>query len=387
MQRRPDESAAPPGHEDEVGDLLVTGGSGFLGSQFIIAWLDRHPGARAVCLIRAEDDAAASHRLTMALTRAAHDRALDDGLGELLPRASAIRADLSELDWLDQVTAERSGRAAVPLRVVHCAANLSFRAADRDAILGTNVDGTRRMVEAARHLGASEFDYVSTAYIAGDRDGDILEDDVSQPAAFTNAYEESKWTAEALVRRDCAASGSRPALPFRIFRPSIIIGHSVTHRLSALSGFYKVAETIEQLGRSGRAAGQTVLLPMPGGATLDLIPVDVVVAEMIALMEAGKPTEGHAFHLTSESPLPLVEVLSTLSPLAGFSIDRLPEEAGAASKLAEALMQRLRHYMPYLGQVRRFDRANVHAAGIRQETVLDVERLRHFVTSFLARGS
>ncbi|WP_419728402.1 SDR family oxidoreductase [Lichenicola sp.] len=386
MQPRLDDSATAAGRNGDAGDLLVTGGSGFLGSQFIIAWLDRHPDARAICLIRADDDAAASLRLTAALTRAAHDRALDDGLGELLPRAIAIRADLSNIDWLAQLAERRPGRDAVPLRVVHCAANLSFRAADREAILGTNVAGTRLMVEAARRLGASEFDYVSTAYIAGDRDGDILEDDASQPDAFTNAYEESKWTAEALVRSECRADGSRPALPFRIFRPSIIIGHSITHRLSALSGFYKVAETIEQLGRSGRVAGETVLLPMPGGATLDLIPVDVVVAEMIALMEAGRPTEGHAFHLTSESPLPLVQVLSTLSPLAGFSIDRLPEDAGPASRLAEALMQRLRHYMPYLGQVRRFDRTNVHAAGIRQETVLDVERLRHFVTSFLSRG-
>lgn len=362
----------------EVLDLLVTGGSGFLGSQFIVAWLHRHAEAHVACLIRAADDEAAIAKLEAALLRAASDGGFETGLEALLARATAIRGDLTGLDWVGRVEEWRVG---APIRLVHCAANLSFRANDREAVRQTNVEGTRIMLEAARALDATEFNYVSTAYIAGDRIGNILEDEIGQPSAFTNAYEESKWEAEALVRTVCAQS----RLPFRIFRPSIIIGHSVTYRLSALSGFYKVAETMQALGRSGRTQGETILLPMPHDATLDLIPVDVVVAEMIELLEAGSASEGHAFHLTSDIPLPLVEVLGSLSPLAGFTVGRLSEGDGPASKMAEFLMQRLRYYMPYLGQTRSFDRSNVHRAGVTPQTLLDVERLTHFVTSFLAR--
>lgn len=362
----------------EVMNLLVTGGSGFLGSQFVVGWLHRHAEANIACLIRAPDDEAAIDKLQAALLRAANDGGLTTGLEALLARATAIRGDLTALDWIGRVEEWRVGS---PIRIVHCAANLSFRANDRETVLQTNVEGTRIMLGAARALDATEFNYVSTAYIAGDRVGNILEDEIGEPPAFTNAYEESKWEAEAMVRTVCAES----ALPFRIFRPSIIIGHSVTHRLSALSGFYKVAETMQALGRSGRTQGETILLPMPQDATLDLIPVDVVVAEMIELLEAGPASQGHAFHLTSDIPLPLVEVLSTLSPLAGFTVGRLSEDDGPASKMAELLMQRLRYYMPYLGQTRRFDRSNVHRAGVTPQSLLDVARLKHFVTSFMER--
>lgn len=362
----------------EVLDLLVTGGSGFLGSQFVVAWLQRHPEAHVACLIRASDDDGALAKLQAALLRAANDGGVTTGLEALLARATAICGDLTSLDWVGRVEAWRVGS---PVRIVHCAANLSFRANDRETVLQTNVEGTRIMLGAARALSATEFNYVSTAYIAGDRVGNILEDEIGEPPAFTNAYEQSKWEAEAVVRAACAELG----LPFRIFRPSIIIGHSVTHRLSALSGFYKVAETMQTLGRSGRTQGQTILLPMPQDATLDLIPVDVVVAEMIELLDAGPASQGHAFHLTSDIPLPLVEVLGTLSPLAGFTVGRLSEDDGPASKMAELLMQRLRYYMPYLGQIRSFDRSNVHRAGVTPQTLLDVERLKHFVTSFLER--
>ena len=135
------------------------------------------------------------------------------------------------------------------------------------------------------------------------------------------------------------------------------------------------------LGRMPRTRGRVILLPVPRDSTLDLIPVDTVVAEMMALMDAGPSTLGHAFHLTSDTPLPLVGVLDALSPLAGLTIGQTDETAG--DKLAELVMQRLRHYAPYLGQIRHFDRRNVRAAGIAPQPLFDVEGLRPFVTSFI----
>ncbi len=366
-----------------VEDLLVTGGSGFLGAQFVAGWLQRHQRASAGCLIRSGDDNSANLKLQDALRGVGEDWVAAGGIDAMLRRAEAIRGDVSEPDWIQAATRWRSARPDRPFRLLHCAANLSFRAADREAVRAANIDGTRAMLAAARQLGASEFNYVSTAYVAGNRGGDILEDATDRPPGFSNAYEESKWEAEALVRSTCHASG----MPFRILRPSIIIAHSVTQRFSAPSGFYKVIETMRALGRLPRAHGQTILLPLPHGSTLDLIPVDVVVDEMIQLLDAGDPSLGHAFHLTSDSPLSLIEVLATLSPLSGLTIGRAADGGGPDGRLAEMLMQRLRHYVPYFAQIRRFDRRNVRAAGVGPQRTLDVESLRHYVMSFLAQAA
>ncbi len=380
MQRR--QGGAGQGAHPGTGpgeDLLVTGGSGFLGSHLVVEWLRRHPEARAACVVRAADDAAASLRLRAALQRAADDSGQEVGAA-LLSRATALRGELDGTGWIEDAAGWAAHGGGGPVRVLHCAASLSFRPEDRAAVRRINVDGTRSLLEAAARLGVAEFNHVSTAYVAGDRAGDILEDQVCRPAGFSNGYEESKWDAEAVVRDGCAARG----IGYRVLRPSIIIGHSTTHRLSSSSGFYNVVQTILQLGRVQRHRGQSILLPLPPDATLDLIPVDVVVAETIHLLEAGDATLGHAFHLTSDGPLSLIEVLSRLSPLAGFSIDR-QDEAAEVGRLARMLLQRLRHYTPYLGQIRRFDRGNVRDAGVPLQQPLDVERLRDFVAGFIDR--
>ncbi len=371
-------SGAGPGD-----DLLVTGGSGFLGSHLVVEWLRRHPQARVGCLVRAPDDAAAALRLRTALLRAAADSGQEVGPA-LLSRATVLRGELGEAAWIDAAAGWAAEGGGQPIRVLHCAASLSFRPEDREAVRRINIDGTRSLLAAAARLQASEFNYVSTAYVAGDRAGDIGEDEVCRPDGFSNGYEESKWDAEAVVREACPQARTGRGIGYRILRPSIIIGHSTTHRLSSSSGFYNVVQTILQLGRVQRHQGQSILLPLPPDATLDLIPVDVVVAEMIHLLDAGDATLDHAFHLTSDGPFSLIEVLSRLSPLAGFSIDR-QDEAAEVGRLARMLLQRLRHYTPYLGQIRRFDRGNVRAAGVPRQRPLDVERLRDFVAGFIDR--
>ena len=393
MQRR--QGGAGPGLDPGTGagpgeDLLVTGGSGFLGSHLVVEWLRRRPRARVACLVRAPDDAAAGLRLRAALLRAADDSG-QEAAPALLSRATVLRGELGGEGWIDAAAGWAAAGDGRPVRVLHCAASLSFRPEDREAVRRINVDGTRSLLAAAARLGAAEFNYVSTAYVAGDRAGDIGEDEVCRPGGFSNGYEESKWDAEAAVREACARTGpgsgpgSGSGIGYRILRPSIIIGHSTTHRLSSSSGFYNVVQTIFQLGRVQRHQGQLILLPLPPDATLDLIPVDVVVGEMIHLLDGGDATLGHAFHLTSDDPFSMIEVLARLSPMAGFSIDR-QDGAAEVSRLGGMLLQRLRHYTPYLGQIRRFDRGNVRAAGVARQPTLDVERLREFVAGFIDRS-
>ncbi len=365
-------------------DLLITGATGFLGSHLAVQWLLRHPGARVGGLVRAADDGAASARLHTALGVAAADGGVP--AGDLPARAEAIRGDMDEgagdgdgggeeAGWIGRARSWLRG----PTQLVHCAANLSFREADRAAVWRTNVDGTAALLRALPALpGLVGFNHVSTAYVAGSRRGTILEDEADRPDRFNNPYEESKWTAEAQVRAGCAAAG----LPWRVLRPSIIVAHSVTHRMSSHSGFYQVIDTLLQLGRKAGMAGRSsVALPVTEGTTLDLIPVDLVVRDILALIEAGPATANRTFHVTAADPLRLADVLQELSPMSGVALQA--DEAAGTSGESALIMRRLRHYMPYFGVRRRFDQANLRACLGPERFRMDIETLRGFVWSYM----
>lgn len=359
-------------------DLLITGANGFLGSQIATRWLHGDAEARIACLVRGRDEAEARGRLHAALRQAVLDQAMDADVEDMLSRTCVICGDLADPAWIDRARAWLRG----PAELFHCAANLSFREADRAAVWRTNVEGTRALLRALPAMPEiAACNYVSTAYVAGNRQGRIMEGEHARPDRFNNPYEESKWIAETLVRDACGTAG----IAWRIFRPSIIIAHSVTHRMSAQSGFYQVVNTMMQFGRQDRArrAGR-ILLPVPEGTTLDLIPVDVVVTEILALMALGGATRDQTYHITSESPLPLAEVLAELSPMSGVSVGVGGTSAPEAVAAAGVMMRRLRYYMPYFSFVRRFDRRNAPPCGAARPFRLDVEQLRGFVQSYVA---
>ena len=64
-----------------------------------------------------------------------------------------------------------------------------------------NVEGTRKMLDfAAAMPSLSSFAYVGTAYVAGEREGLMREDELAVGQRFRNTYEQTKAEAEALVR-------------------------------------------------------------------------------------------------------------------------------------------------------------------------------------------
>lgn len=105
------------------------------------------------------------------------------------------------------------------------------------AYRSTNVEGTRRLLDAAIRAGCQHFIYVSSAKAAGERStgGALLHPDDSMHPE--DAYGISKAEAEAAVRQACAAAG----IAWTIVRPPLVYGPGATanfHRLLrlALSG-------------------------------------------------------------------------------------------------------------------------------------------------------
>jgi len=184
--------------------------------------------------------------------------------------------------------------------VIHCAANLQFDAPEIE-LQAINVAGTRNALDLARAAGAS-FLHVSTAYVCGTQEGAIPEGPVQGGAAFTNAYEASKATAERAVEN----SGLR----FAIARPSIVLGDS---RTGAIRDFHSLCNVFRLMAR-----GKVTQFPAAPGSTLDLVPIDHVAQGIVQIAERMEQAAGGHYHLVARTPMATAELAHGVARVAHF---------------------------------------------------------------------
>ncbi len=127
--------------------LLVTGGAGFIGSNFVRYWVEQHP----------EDRVVVYDALTYAGSRA--------NLADLEERIGFVLGDVCDLAAAEATLAAESIET-----VVHFAAEShnSLAVLDPSRFFRTNVLGTQTMLEAARRRGVARFHHISTCEVYGD---------------------------------------------------------------------------------------------------------------------------------------------------------------------------------------------------------------------------
>jgi long-chain acyl-CoA synthetase len=150
--------------------------------------------------------------------------------------------------------------------VIHSAATVRFDHSIGEA-RRINVEGTRRVLDfAAAAPNLRSLAYVGTAYVAGERNDLVREDELSIGQGYRNTYEQTKAEAEALVR---SRLGSLPGV---ILRPSIIVGDSRTGVTSSFKMMYWPLKIY--------ARGLWRTVPGYPDAVLDIVPVDFVAASV-----------------------------------------------------------------------------------------------------------
>ena len=160
--------------------ILVTGGAGFIGSNFVRYWLERHPDDHVVVL----------DLLTYAGNRAS--------LEDVDNRIVFVEGDIG-----DRELAERVLRDEELDTIVNFAAEShnSLAVVDPGRFFRTNVLGTQSLLEAARRVGVQRFHHVSTCEVYGDLPLDseemFTEDSPYRPRTPYNA---SKAGADHAVR-------------------------------------------------------------------------------------------------------------------------------------------------------------------------------------------
>jgi len=168
--------------------LLVTGGAGFIGSNFVLHWLREHRGDRIVVLD--------------ALTYAGSLANLHPADGS--PQYRFVHGDICEREAVERLLREESIDT-----IAHFAAesHVDRSITDPDVFIRTNVLGTHSLLEAARKVWLDEralerhcFHHVSTDEVYGSLGPHDQPFSESAPYAPNSPYSASKAASDHLVR-------------------------------------------------------------------------------------------------------------------------------------------------------------------------------------------
>ncbi len=178
--------------------------------------------------------------------------------------------------------------------------------ADAESQRVANVEGTREAVRLAKELDAEHFHMVSSIAAAGLYKGTFTEDMFEEAEKVDNhPYFQTKHESEAVVREECE-------VPWRVYRPGIVVGHSETGEMDKVDGPYYFFKLLQRVRNA-------VPSWFPGigieGRKINIVPVDFVAKAMDHIAHVDG-LDGQAFHLTDPNPLSAGQVINVFAKAA-----------------------------------------------------------------------
>jgi len=258
--------------------LFVTGGAGFIGSQFVRDWLTQNPSDTVINFD--------------ALTYAANLENLESVAHA--PGYQLVKGDICD---------EKQVLEAMPHgcdAVVHFAAESHV---DRSILsatefVRTNVLGTQTLLDIARHRKVGRFLHISTDEVGGSMaPGQWFTEDM--PLNPSSPYAASKTSAEHMVRAAAHTFGF----------------DAVITRTSNNYGPYQFPEKLLPLAIANAMQGEAIPVYGDGLQERDWIHVADNCRALSAVLRKGKA--GETYHIGGRNPLPNLEVLRTLLRIAG----------------------------------------------------------------------
>lgn len=264
--------------------LLVTGGAGFIGSNFIHYWLEKHPDDYIVNLD--------------VLTYAGN---LDNlSAIEGYPNYQFVQGNICDANLVNQIV------ASVDV-IVHFAAESHV---DRSILnsadfINTNVEGTRVLLEAAKNNGLKRFHHVSTDEVYGALSYDSPKFTENSPYDPRSPYSASKAASDHLVRAYFHTYG----LPITI------------SNCSNNYGPYQYPEKLIPLFITNLIKGKKVTVYGQGLNIRDWIHVDDHSRGLDLILEKGKI--GETYCLGGDSERSNLEITNNILELMGSGPDMI----------------------------------------------------------------
>jgi NAD(P)-dependent dehydrogenase (short-subunit alcohol dehydrogenase family)/thioester reductase-like protein len=237
--------------------------------------------------------------------------------------------------------------------VFHLAAIYDMTASE-EANERLNVAGTRHAVDLANALSAGHLHHVSSVAVAGEFKGLFREDMFDEGQRLPSAYHRTKFESEKLVREHAK-------VPWRVYRPGIVVGHSQTGEMDKIDGPYYFFKAIQ---KARFALPEWFPLIGPELGYTNIVPVDFVAAALDHI--AHRPAMNfQAFHLTNPKPMRVGESINAFAGAA-----HAPKLAIRVDKrLTDALPKGTLSMLMKLPQLRDIRRTVLADLGIPEEVV------------------
>jgi NAD(P)-dependent dehydrogenase (short-subunit alcohol dehydrogenase family) len=266
----------------EVMGYFVTGATGFIG-RYLVSNLLKRKGTVHVLVRKGSEK-----KLEAIATSMGWDR----------KRIIPVTGDLSKAK-LGLTPAQVKALSGKIQHFFHLAAiyDMSADAASQQV---ANIEGTRHAVQLATALKAGCFHHTSSIAAAGLYPGVFREDMFEEAEGLKDPYLRTKHESEGLVRKECK-------VPFRIYRPSMVIGHSKTGEMDKIDGPYYLFGLIKKLRQTLPQWVPTLGIE---GGRLNVVPVDFV-ADAMDHIAHKKGLDGQCFHLVDPEPMRFGELMNT----------------------------------------------------------------------------
>jgi len=254
--------------------MLFTGGNGFLGKRIIANFLEKN---MHIVLLTQEKFVQETETLIADFQSIPDCKAqLSYAVGDITqPNVGLIAEDIEALK-LNCTDA------------FHLAAAYNL-ALDKSIGERINVQGTRNTMELLAALpNLRRLGYMSTTSISGVHKGLFSEEDFNIGQKFKNYYESSKFEAESIVRE------YRDRIPTIIFRPTIVVGDSVSGEIEKIDGPYYGFVMISR--------NLHIAIQKSGNTKCHIAPVDFLTDAIAAIYENANAS-GKVFHVGDPNAL------------------------------------------------------------------------------------
>lgn len=344
--------------------IFLTGGTGFLGSHIASRLLRQ--GHTIIFLARANKNYLARERIEQTLRSWGIDsnfqQCIEVVVGDITENNLGITEPIAE-SRIDDVW--------------HCAGSISFAEEEREQTHTTNVGGTVNLLKWCEDKPIKRLYYISTAYVCGDRKGEIFEDELDCGQGFCNPYEESKFMAEKILKEWASSFG----VPTTIFRPTIVLGDSITAKTLSLAGYYRYMRGYEIIRKKAVAAinaqkenfsSENGLLRLPLRVVAAPVPVNMATVDyasgLIVALASETESMNKTFHVANPHPQDAqwwIEASARVLGITGLHFTSQSEfikeynPNGFLSRMERALYSAYEPYIPYVTYNRIFRMDNV----------------------------